>query len=174
MSIARAIIILIFITLIQMSFVRLIIFFPVFPNLLLVVLFLINYFQPFANILVLSVTVGILADLFGAVNFGASAISLVIVGAAMYLLREKLLKGKTSSGFVISGVLVFPLFYLSLFIFNNSFNLIYSNNFIFSSNIAAIWLKEIPADFVLLLAAYFFTTNYYGLSSQGRFYKFKN
>ncbi|MBU3965436.1 rod shape-determining protein MreD [Patescibacteria group bacterium] len=170
MKIYKAIIILIFTALIQASFLRLINFSPVLPNLLLVVLFLINYSQPFANILILSAVAGILADLFSAVNFGTSALAMTIVGTAIYLLREKFLKGKTFFGFAIISALAFPLFYLLLFVLNEYLNLIH-NNFSFSANIVGIRIiKEIPADFALILIAYFFITGYRNPPTQSRLY----
>lgn len=160
MKIYKAIIILIFTALIQVSFLRLINFSPVLPNLLLVVLFLINYSQPFANILILSAAAGMLADLFSTVNFGTSALAMTIVGTAIYLLREKFLKGKSFFGFSITSALAFPLFYLLLFVLNDYFNLIH-DKFGFSADIVGDRIiKEIPADFALIMLAYFFITGY--------------
>ncbi len=170
MKIYKAIIILIFAALIQASFLRLINFSPALPNLLLVVLFLINYSQPLANILILSATAGILADLFSAVNFGTSALAMIIVGTVIYLLRENFLKGKTFFGFSITSALAFPLFYLLLFTLNDYFNLIH-DKFGFSANIVGDRIiKEIPADFALILIAYFFTTGYRSSPPQSRLY----
>lgn len=160
MKIYKAIIILIFAALIQVSFIRLIDFSLFLPNLLLVVLFLLNYFQPLANILILSAVAGILADLFSAVNFGISALALLIVGAAMYLLREKFLKGKTFFGFAAISALTFPLFYVLLFALNDYLGLI-PDNFSFSASIVGgRIIKEMPADFGVIMLAYFFITGY--------------
>lgn len=175
MKLYKAVIILIFTALIQVSFLRLINFSPALPNLLLVALFLINYSQPFANILILSAAAGMLADLFSAVNFGTSALAMTIVGTAIYLLREKFLKGKSFFGFSITSALAFPLFYLLLFALNNYLNLIHNNNFTFSASVVDIRIiKEIPADFALILIAYFFTgyrspprIRFYGKQAKG-------
>lgn len=118
MKYSTAIIILFFSILAQVSFLRLVAFLPFTPEIALIALFILSYYFSIFRILILAAFLGVMLDLFSAVNFGSSFFAAIAAFSIMLLVREKILKRKSFVNIFLSSFMVFLSYYPLLFFAN--------------------------------------------------------
>lgn len=144
MKYTKAVIVLFFSVLAQVSFLRLITIIPALPDVPLVILFVLSYRLSRFGVLVLTALTGVLIDLFSAAHFGSSSFAAVAAFSACYFFRDNFLKGKSFNNIVLSSVAVFICFYSFLFFINWVLNFSGGNNFAFN-----LFDKKMAAEFLL-------------------------
>lgn len=107
--------------LVQISFARILGFFPFMPNIFLLVLFALSYFLPLESFLFLAMTGSLIIDLSSSVSFGSTAIASCGAFILSFYLKEGLLKEKKSLEFSIDGLITFYVFYFLLAVADNLF-----------------------------------------------------
>lgn len=121
MKFLNAAIILFIFAVLQISFFNLLNFIPIIPNFPLIAILILSFLVSFEDLMILSLISGFFTDLFSAVFFGTSMISLVIVFAAFRFLRKKAINELAPAEFAIKSLFCFIFFYITLAISNDLF-----------------------------------------------------
>lgn len=166
MNYAKTAIFLFFCILMQMSFLRLIAFFPAIIDLPFIFLFILSYRLPRFIFLFFAAFAGILIDLFSSQYFGASVLSLAAAFWACYFFRENFFKSKNFSDVFLCGAAVNLLFYIFLFFSDKIMSFAGGSGFAFN-----FWDKSMAIEVILSAAAAAFGLRFFEkkISSSSRF-----